>query len=170
MTKCLSLFLLSATLLAFVPVAADAQPQTGPGTRPIQASDLIRVLPRREPNGEAPPAALRQKIDAFFAKLGQSETQAAYNQLLKGSRIAQQPDNVALLVAKTDQAFGVYGKLIKYEPLDTYEFGSSVISTTYLSNLPVQPLRWRFIFYKPADEWTIIDVRVDDVVSDMLQN
>ncbi|MEM1058875.1 MAG: hypothetical protein AAGK14_06480 [Verrucomicrobiota bacterium] len=163
-----SCLLLLAALLAAT--SAPAQNTPPPGTRPLQASDLIRVTPRRAPNGEAPANALKLQIDTFFAGLKKGETRGAYNQLLKGSRIASQPDKVELLVAKTDQAFGIYGKMIKYEPYDTYSVGSSLVSTTYLTNLPVQPLRWRFVFYKPEDDWTIIDVRVDDVIVDLLED
>lgn len=154
-----------------VPFALSAQPQQVPGGgRTLRASDLIRVVPRRVPNGNKPVEALQLKIHGFLNQLKTGQTKEAYNRLLKGSRIAQQPDKVELLVAKTEQAFAVYGKMIKYEPFDTYEVGSSVVVVTYLTNLPVQPLRWRFVYYKPAEDWTIIDVRVDDVLVDLLDD
>lgn len=165
--RCL-LLALAALLCAPVLVTAQNAPPPGMGARPIQASDLIRVTPRREPNGQKPAPEIQLKIEGFLKKLQGGQVKEAYVQLLTGSRIAQQPDKVELLIAKTNQAFGVYGKMIRYEAFDSYEVGSSIVVSTYLTNLPVQPLRWRFVYYKPANEWTIIDVRVDDVLNDLL--
>ena len=156
------------SLLA-VPATMLAQNTTTPVQRNIKASDLIRVVPRRKPTPEPAIAAVRLPIEAFFNLLKQNKVPEAFTQLLKGSRIGQQPEQVSVLVGTTQQAFGLYGKMISYEVYDTYTVGSSLIVTTYLTNLPVEPIRWRFVYYKPDKEWRIIDIRVDDVLVDLIE-
>ena len=56
---------------------------------------------------------------------------------------------MSVFISKTQEAFGIYGALNDYEIYDNYSVGSNVIVLTYLSRHSVQPLRWRFGFYRP---------------------
>jgi len=50
------------------------------------------------------------------------------------------------------------GKLNDYEIYDNYSVGSNVIVLTYLTRHDLQPLRWRFIFYRPDKQWGLINM------------
>jgi hypothetical protein len=75
---------------------------------------------------------------------------------------------MSVFISKTQEAFGLYGGLTDYEIFDNYTIGSNVMVLTYLSRHPLQPLRWRFIFYRPQKTWGIINMGFDDVLLDML--
>lgn len=107
-------------------------------------------------------------LDKFFANLKTGDTTKAYEELLLNTRLAERKENLRLFIEKTDQALGLYGKVLNYEIYDNYNVGSGLMVLTYLSYHPVQPLRWRFVYYKPEKAWMLIDVRVDDVLEDLL--
>ena len=75
---------------------------------------------------------------------------------------------MSIFVSKTQEAFGLYGPLKDYEVFDNYSVGSNVLVLTYLTRHDLQPLRWRFIFYRPDKQWGLINMGFDDVLLDML--
>ncbi len=52
--------------------------------------------------------------------------------------------------------------------IDNYSVGSNVLVLTYLTRHDIQPLRWRFIFYRPDKTWQLINMGFDDVLLEML--
>jgi hypothetical protein len=54
------------------------------------------------------------------------------------------------------------GTYYGYEFVDSRKVGDSLVSVTYLIKYQRQPLRFRFIFYKPLDEWIILSFRFDE--------
>jgi hypothetical protein len=93
----------------------------------------------------------------------------AFDLLLKDTRLSAREENVKELIRRTEQALGLYGKMNDYEVVDTYQVGSRMLVTTYLSALQVQPLRWRFVYYKADKNWMLIDLRVDDHLADLVE-
>jgi hypothetical protein len=127
-----------------------------------------------KPNATPPPEEIAVQIDKFFKTLkggsvdNSNAYATAYDSFLAGSRLGKQEEKKSIFVSKTQAAFGIYGKLNDYEIFDNYSVGSNVLVLTYLTRHEVQPLRWRFIFYRPDKTWTLINMGFDDVLLEML--
>jgi hypothetical protein len=169
---------LPALLLALsLLVPTRAQTPSDPGTPPDSAAPTTLPAPPRnimplslnhKPNATNPPAELAGPIDKFFKGLKEGDYAGSYEAFLAGTRLGSQKEKMSVFVSKTQEAFGLYGKLNDYEIFDNYSVGSNVLVLTYLSRHDVQPLRWRFIFYRPDKTWTLINMGFDDVLLDML--
>lgn len=146
-----------------------ARAQEPSSRAPTRPSELIRLLPRRTPTPTQPAIEIRMPIEKFFNTLKTGDASKAYDELLINTRLAERKDNVRLLIEKTDQAAALYGKVINFEIYDSYNVGSSMIVLTYMTLHQLQPLRWRFIYYKPEKSWLLIDLRVDDVLDDLIE-
>jgi len=121
-----------------------------------------------KPNAVNPPPEISGPIDKFFKTLKTGDYANAYEGFLAGTRLGAQKEKMSVFVSKTQEAFGIYGKLNDYEVFDNYSVGSNVLVLTYLTRHDLQPLRWRFIFYRPDKQWTLINMGFDDVLLDML--
>ncbi len=121
-----------------------------------------------KPNPTNPPAEIAGPIDRFFKTLHDGDYTSAYETFLAGSRLGVQKDKASVFVSKTQEAFGIYGKFHDYEIFDNYSIGSNVMVLTYLSRHDLQPLRWRFIYYRADKNWALINMGFDDVLLDML--
>jgi len=95
------------------------------------------------------------------------EVDQAYAVLTKGSKIAEKPEELRQLKAKTTEAIEVFGAILGYDLVDAKSVGNRLVRATYASHGKIYPLRWRFYFYKPEDTWRLIDMRVDDKLSGM---
>jgi hypothetical protein len=145
------------------PDAAPAQqPPPSPG-RNIMPQTL-----NHKPNPTNPPAEIAGPIDKFFKGLKAGDYAASYETFLAGTRLGSQKEKMSVFIDKTKDAFGLYGKLNDYEIFDNYSIGSNVLVLTYLSRHDVQPLRWRFVFYRPDKTWGLINMGFDDVLLEML--
>jgi hypothetical protein len=113
------------------------------------------------------PDGIAQIVAIFFGSLQKSEVDVAYNTLTKGSKIAEKPEELKQLKAKTQEAIEVFGAIIGYDLVDSKSVGNRLVRTTYASHGKIYPLRWRFYFYKPEETWRLIDMRVDDKLSGM---
>ena len=103
----------------------------------------------------------------FFGLLQKNEVDPAYEGLMKGSRIAERPEELKTLKSKTREAIDVFGPVQSYELVETRNVGTHLLRRTYLSLNKEFPLRWRFYFYLSGDLWRLIDLRVDDRVTGM---
>ena len=106
-------------------------------------------------------------IGRFFAQLQKREVDQAYDQLTRGTKIAERADDVRTLKSKTKEAITVFGPMLGYDSVVTKKVGTRLVSYTLLSLGKEFPLRWRFYFYKPMDTWKLIDIRVDDRLAAM---
>ena len=154
------------TLILLIAVAASAlQAQEKPGTKPPVGGPRMQV-----PVAPADPATPTagpisdpaQMVAAFFSLLQKSSVDAAYASLTRGSRIAEKPEELKLLKAKTNEAMEAFGAIGGFDHVDTKIVGARLVRTTYVSHGRVFPLRWRFDFYNPDGNWRLIDLRVDD--------
>src|SRR5438105_9865428 len=102
--------------------------------------------------GEMPVAnldpALRKQIDDFFAALKKHEVSAAYDQLVKGTRIAERAEDMATLKSTTQQAIEAFGDIQGHEFLTVKTVGTHLLNVICLSLGKDFPLRWRFYYYK----------------------
>jgi hypothetical protein len=113
------------------------------------------------------PDGIAQMVAVFFGSLEKVEVDQAYSILTKGSKIAEKPEELKQLKAKTQEAIEVFGAIAGYDLVEAKSVGNRLVRATYASHGKVYPLRWRFYFYKPEDSWRLIDMRVDDKLSGM---
>jgi len=170
--KNIHLLLLAVSFCFFVPLRAQSTnvPSAGTGTQtaPSPPRNIMPVGLNHKPNPTPPPAELAGPIDKFFKSLKAGDYAPAYENFLEGTRLGEQKEKMSVLISKTQEAFGIYGAMNDYEIFDNYSIGSNVLVLTYLSRHSVQPLRWRFIFYRPDKTWGLINMGFDDVLLDML--
>ena len=106
-------------------------------------------------------------IARFFSYLQRKEVDQAYDQLTRGTKIAERAEDVKTLKSKTKEAINVFGPILGFDSVVKKNVGGRLVSYTMLSLGKESPLRWRFYFYKPVDSWKLIDLRVDDRLAAM---
>lgn len=111
--------------------------------------------------------SVSKTIDSFFAALRQNQIAQAYEDLTKGTKIAENPKDIATLKSKTLQAIEMFGDIVGAERTAVQNVGAHLLRTTYVSLGKNFPLRWRFYFYRAGETWRLIDIRVDDRLADM---
>jgi len=148
--------------------AQDAGIIPGSQTAPAPPRNIMPVVLNHKPNATNPPPELAEPIDKFFKTLKTGDYPTAYETFLSGTRLGAQKEKMSVFISKTQEAFGIYGKLNDYEIFDNYSVGNNVVVLTYLTRHDLQPLRWRFIFYRPDKQWGLINMGFDDVLLDML--
>jgi hypothetical protein len=168
-----------SSLLLVLSLVLPLRAQTAPDSAAPDASASSLSLPapprnimpqtiNHKPNPVNPPAEIAGPVDKFFKTLKAGDYPAAYETFLAGSRLGAQKDKSSVFISKTEEAFGIYGKLHDYEIFDNYSIGSNVMVLTYLTRHDLQPLRWRFVYYRADKNWMLINMGFDDVLLDML--
>jgi len=177
------LFLLAFLALDLVLRAQSVAPAADDtGTTPAPASGttprgIMPLTLNHKPNPSEPPAEIAQAINSFFKTLqgdpsappnAQDFYEKAYDTFLSGTMLGEQKEKTSYFVSKTQEAFGIYGPLKDAEIFDNYSVGSNVLVLTYLSRHPLQPLLWRFIYYRPDKTWKLINLGFGDNIYDLL--
>jgi len=139
-----------------------------PQAAPSPPRDIMPLSINHKPNPTNPPAEIAGPIDKFFKGLEAGNYSETYETFLSGSLMGTQKEKMSVFISKTEEAFGIFGKLHDYEIFDNYSVGSNVIVLTYLSRHDVQPLRWRFIYYRPDKTWRVINMGFDVTLLDTL--
>ena len=167
---CLGAVSLLLPLHAQVP-APDATAPLFSGPAQATAAPPRDIMPKalnHKPNPTNPPAEIAGPIDKFFKTLKSGDYPTAFEGFLAGSRLGLQKQKMSTIISHTEEAFGIYGKLNDYEIYDNYSIGSNVLVLTYLSRHDIQPLRWRFIYYRPDKTWQLNNLGFDDFLLDLL--
>ncbi len=157
-------------LTVFFATAPAPHAQEKPGSKPVKSGLLEpgKSLPTQPaaPEPAAPTAGPitdpAQMAAAFFALLQKGSVDAAYASLTRGSRIAEKPEELKQLKAKTNEAIEFFGAVVGFDLVESKTVGARLLRTTYVSHGRTFPLRWRFYFYNPDGTWRLIDLRVDD--------
>jgi hypothetical protein len=136
-----------------------------PGTK--QPEVMAESAQKSLPGSASVPDGIAQMVAVFFDSLQKVQVDQAYSVLTKGSKIAEKPEELKQLKAKTQEAIEVFGAISGYDLVDSKSVGNRLVRATYASHGKVYPLRWRFYFYKPEETWRLIDMRVDDKLSGM---
>ncbi|MDW8349927.1 MAG: hypothetical protein RML49_06685 [Verrucomicrobiae bacterium] len=168
------------SVLALIPLASlTAQKKGHTQAERIVREPSVKEIPfqsktsqtsfYRPPNPVPPPSPLSERMQNFFTKVISGKIEEAYRELLADSTLTQNPTNLKLFIERTSKAFEVYGRARFYEIYDNRKIGERLVVLTYLTAQPVQPLRWRFVFYRPENAWRLIDLRVDDSLDDLIQ-
>lgn len=150
------------------PTAAAAEATAPASAAPSLSRTIMPQALNHKPNPTNPPAEIAGQIAKFFGGLKAGDYAGAYETFLAGSRLGAQKEKMSTMISRTQEGFGIYGKLNDYEIYDNYSIGSNVLILTYLTRHDVQPLRWRFIFYRPDKTWQLNNMGFDDVLLDML--
>ena len=141
-------------------VQADAKPQgEGVAAAAAPAEKVPDKLVAPETSVPKGPAEIAH---AFFTWLEKGDIDAAYGGLTRNSKIAERPEELRGLKAKTKEAIDVFGVVRGYDLAESKPVGERLVRATYISLGKEFPLRWRFYFYKAEDVWRLIDLRVDD--------
>jgi len=166
-----------AAVLASAPLFAQPEAK---GTEPQKEAATVE------------PLASKEQVALFFRVLTEGRVDAAYDQLLKGTKIAEMPKDVATLKAKTREAIRVFGDINGCDFVSEQTVGSRInggphlVRLTYISLGKHLPIRWRFYFYNanssmsyPAGfgtepvivrgTWKLIDIRIDDRLPDLFE-
>lgn len=145
------------------PKPAEKAPENLPDKSAEKPKAVPSVITSTLPPGPA------QIVHTFFHLLGQGDIDAAYTSLTKGSKIAERPDEIRTLKAKTKEAVEFFGTVHGYDLVDSKPVGERLVRATYISLGHDFPLRWRFYFYKSEEIWRLIDMRVDDKLSGIFE-
>jgi hypothetical protein len=121
-------------------------------------SGVVRHAPEGNPLLDGP----AKIIADFFASLRDGKIDEGYAALTKDSKIAEKPEELKTLKAKTREAIEVFGNISGFDFVESRSIGLRLVRATYISQGKIFPLRWRFYFYKPENSWRLIDMRVDD--------
>lgn len=150
------------SLIVFATVAAA-------GT--VMAQEGGPVEPASTPAASATAAShpAQAAVEAFFASLKANEVDKAFDELLKGSKIAEVAKDVTMLKSKTREAIKFAGAIVGADLLEVRNVGEHLQGYTYISLGRHFPLRWRFYFYKTGGEWKLIDIRISDRLSEMFK-
>jgi hypothetical protein len=164
---CLTAFLALAVGVLAQEKPTKEKPKTPPAATPVPAeanrAETPRPTPATTPSNDVP----AQVASIFFGLLQKNEIDPAYEGLMKGSKIAERPEELKTLKSKTKEAIDVFGPIQNYELVETKNVGTRLLRRTYLSLNKEFPLRWRFYFYQSDNVWRLIDLRVDDRVTGM---
>jgi len=165
-------FFLAAAMGTIPANGAPPSGKTTPKAKPAAVAPA-RGKPAVIVTGDPDPAATQptpgesemdaEKIIArFFSYLQRKEVDQAYDQLTRGTKIAERAEDVKTLKAKTKEAIAVFGPILGFDSVSKKSVGVRLVRYTLVSLGKEFPLRWRFYFYKPAGTWKLIDLRVDD--------
>ncbi|HSI14045.1 MAG TPA: hypothetical protein VK961_18500 [Chthoniobacter sp.] len=146
----------SPKVLMFQPTGGTPEVSTPKG--PAVVGPVIQRAAGANPMLDGP----GQIVATFFASLREGKVDEGYATLTKDSKIAEKPDELKQLKAKTREAIEVFGAISGYDFVESRAIGQRLVRATYVSHGKVFPLRWRFYFYKPENAWRLIDMRVDD--------
>ena len=116
------------------------------------------------------PETPEESLAVFFQALAAGQVEGAYERLVKGTTIADRPQDVAALKERTLQALDVCGPFQGYEILEQRTAGQHLVRLTCLSLNSELPLRWRFYFYRSEGSWRLVDLRVDDGLVELFED
>lgn len=137
------------------------------GTRPPRHS-INAMMYYHKANPANPPPEIAAAIDTFFKGIKAGDYPKTFETFLAGTRLGTQKDKLSGMVSLTEQGFGLYGAMNDYEIYDNYPIGSNILVLTYLSRNTLQPLLWRFIYYRADKKWMVINLAIDDPLLDIV--
>ncbi len=113
---------------------------------------------------------LNDKVTQFLERVSLNETDTAFAELLSGSALAKQTDEIKQLVEQTRTIESKYGKYRSFERVAAKRIGADVVLLKYLYKCENYPVVWYFTFYRDfrrgevapeSNQWTLIAVRFD---------
>jgi hypothetical protein len=175
--KLLTPFLLFASVVILLPLHAQpasdgatpsASDSSVPQNVPVPPHNIMSWSTGHKPNPVNPPPEIAVPMDKFFKTLKAGDYANAFETFLSGTRLGEQKEKMSAMISHTEEGFGIYGALKDYEIYDNYAIGSNVLVLTYLTRHDLQPLRWRFIYYRADKTWHVINLGYDDFLLDLI--
>jgi hypothetical protein len=117
--------------------------------------------------------ALAERIDRFFESVSSGQAQTAYVNLLAGSPLLKQNEQVAALVRKTAEIDKTFGAYRGFEQILARRVGKDLVLMRYLYKCENFPIVWYVAFYRDqrepspgsssngVDSWRAISIRFD---------
>lgn len=149
-----------AALACMLPCAAFAQDA---GKTPTPA-------PSATPAQPATGDSVDKIVATFYGLLTKGQVDDAYDFLTRGTRIADDLERMAGLKGRTRDAIKLFGDIQGFELVSIQNSGTHLMRATYISLGKTAPLRWRFLFYRLDKTWKLIDLGVDDRLSDLFDD
>lgn len=149
----------------------EAAPAENAAPAPAVPRKLPNALPTPTPAApsiakDTPSRTPDEIAAAFFEALKSDRVDAAYDTLANEFALAERGDQEKSIRAQTQKALDAYGPALGYELVREEKLGTHLLRRTYLLAGAELPLRWRLYFYKPAERWKLIDLRIDDAIAD----
>jgi hypothetical protein len=162
-------------LIVLAIACSCALAQSGIQNAPAEDAPSTSVPPKKLPSKldkptptPEPPKPKRtpdEVVGAFFEALKADHVDAAYDTLQTELGISERSaEEGKKMREQTQKALDAYGPARGYEMVLEEKLGTHLLRRTYLLLGEVLPLRWKFYFYKPADHWMLIDLRIDDSI------
>ncbi len=114
-----------------------------------------------------PPEEIQKVITSFFNLLKENKIDEAYDMVLTNTRIKGREEDVKALKKQTREAIATYGPIFGFEIIEQRRVGMSLLQVICLSLSENFPLRWRFTYYRPREQWRLLDIFVDDKVGEL---
>jgi hypothetical protein len=107
------------------------------------------------PSQRDPKAAAEE----FLAGVRDGKIETAYDALMVGSPVLEQPQQYLLLKGQTQSQMQLFGKALDFEFLKQREVGSSLLILKYILRYEKDAMTWTFVFYRPKDQWVVTALR-----------
>lgn len=105
----------------------------------------------------------QQFTEEFFKEVKSGNINNAYDDLFKGSGIPQvKPQAVDVLKSQTTSLLSFFGAILDYEKIREENIGSSLVRFVYILKHEKAPTIWQFYFYRPKDNWFLVNVTFND--------
>lgn len=132
---------------------------------------LIRHAPAQEPSDVPGPVVsnLEDRVMRFLDAVAAGKENDAFDDLLHGSQLLEQTDDVQTLVDKSKLIEDRYGPFQDSERIDARRIGNDLVLMKYLFKCEKFPVIWYFAFYRDfrrtsnttGNDWVVIAVRFD---------
>lgn len=110
-------------------------------------------------------------IDTFFSIYESQNTNKALDYIFSTNSWLNnnQQDKIVILKTNLINTIKVIGKYYGKESITQKSIGSNFILCSFLIKYERQPIRFTFIFYKPSNNWTLLNFKFDDNISKELE-
>ncbi len=101
-------------------------------------------------------------LENFFHELERDSIASGFASLFSTNPYLQNVEQMEKLVLEYGVTKKLLGKYYGYEILKEYIMGSCLVQYFVLAKYERQPMRFRFVFYKPTDKWVLHTFKYDD--------
>ena len=109
------------------------------------------------------------KVTQFFDAVILKEVESGLNDLLAGSQLLKQKEQISTLISKTHDLEKRFGTFKNYERVGARRVGQDLVLLRYLYKCEQFPVVWYVTYYRDfnrgdpddADNWRVIAIRFD---------
>jgi hypothetical protein len=100
-------------------------------------------------------------IKRFFEIYKSGDSDKAVDFLFSTTKYIDK-DTISQIKQRLKKVKDIVGPYCGYDFINSKKIGDSVVCVSYLAKYERQPYRFRFMFYKPSDEWMMFAFTSDD--------